>query len=378
MTPPLWLQDPRFQKLLHFIIDKLDAAEFQGKTLARAIKLDGKSFPVLFKAEFEEERERFWGHLEETVAWGWFSIQLDRPKPGQARYECNPRVSILNESAIRQAAKRLERVKSAGELWREAVYSNLKGSDAVREVIARYRLEIPGRSPQEIAQQLNGLQALIDEPLLLREVSARLFWGQSKVLDKRQALVAAVLGIEDCPFAEMPIQLQVFLPEAGFDGVLFIENQATFEQATRDPSDRYAKLALVFASGFKGSAKRLRSPTGASVYFAAHGAMDSLKTSKFLGWLRNGVKLPSWFWGDLDYSGMQILASLRAVFDTLSAWQPGYLSMLSRLQHGEGHAPESAGKAGQLAVTTTGCCFADAELLPALSSMGRFVDQEVA
>ena len=378
MTEPLWLTEPGFQKFLHHVVDKLDAADAQGKNLVRAIKLDAKSFSALFKAELEEERERFWGHLEEAVSWGWLGLTLDRQSPGQARYECNPRVAVLNEAAIRQAAKRLGRIKSAGELWREAVYSNLNASDAVRELVARYRVEIPGRSSEEIARQLNTLVALLDEPLLLREVSARLFWGQSKVLDKRQALVAAVLGVVECPFAEMPIQLQVFLPPTGFDGVLFIENQATFEQATRDTTGRFARLALVFASGFKGSAKRLRSPAGASVYFAAHGTVEDIKTSKFLGWLRNGVKLPSWFWGDLDYSGMQILASLRAVFTGLEAWPPGYEPMLQVLVEGGGHLPESAGKGLQYEVQNTGCQFADQELLPSIRSTGRFVDQEIA
>lgn len=284
---------------------------------------------------------------------------------------------MLDESAIRIATGRPERVRSGGELWREAVFAKLNAPEQTKEVVARYRIEIPGRTPAEIVTQLQQLGTLADEPLLLREVSARLFWGQSKVLDGRQALVAALLGAVDCPFPEMPVQLQVFLPLAGFSGVLFIENQATFEQATRDPG-RFAGLALVFASGFKGSARRLRSPTGASVYFAAHGALEELATKQFLGWLRNGICLPSWFWGDLDYSGMQILASLRGVFDSLEAWRPGYLPMLERLRQGHGHTPEAAGKSGQLQVVVTGCSFADTELLPALNAHGRFVDQEVA
>lgn len=378
MTEPLWLKEPGFQTFLHHVVDKLDAADAQGKNLVRAIRLDAKSFPALFKAELEEERERFWGHLEEVISWGWFRLTLHRQKLGQARYECNPKVAVLNVAAIRHAVMRLERVKSGGELWRKAVYSNLNASDAVRELVARYRIEIPGRSSEEIALHLNKLAALAYEPLLLREVSARLFWGQSKVLDKRQTLVAAVLGLEECPFAEMPIQLQVYLPPAGFDGVLFIENQATFEQATRDTSGRFARLALVFASGFKVSAKRLRSPEGASVYFAAHGSVEDNKTSKFLEWLRNGVKLPSWFWGDLDYSGMQILASLRAVLAGLEAWLPGYEPMLQSLVTGGGHLPESAGKSQQNEVLSTGCQFADQHLLPSIRATGRFLDQEIA
>ena len=75
---------------------------------------------------------------------------------------------------------------------------------------------------------------------------------------------------------------------------------------------------------------------------------------------------------------MQILASLRGVFDSLEAWRPGYAPMLEHLQQGHGHTPEAAGKSGQLQVVVTGCSFADTELLPALNAHGRFVDQELA
>lgn len=377
MTSPLWLGAAGVQHLLNHIVDKLDAAEAQGKELGRSIKLDARSFPGLFKASYEEEREQQWAHLEEMASWGWFGLRLNRQHPGQARYECNPRIVVLDELAIRTATGRPERVRSGIELWRDAVFAGLIAPEATKELVSRYRIEIPGRTPTEVVTQLQQLGTLADEPLLLREVSARLFWGQSKVLDGRQALVSALLGA-DCPFPEMPVQLQVFLPAAGFDGVLFIENQATFEQATRDSAGRFARLALVYASGFKGSARRLRSPAGTSVYFAAHGAIDEPKTKQFLGWLRNGVGLPSWFWGDLDYSGMQILASLRGVFDSLEAWEPGYAPMLEHLQQGYGHTPEAAGKSGQLQVVVTGCSFADTELLPALNAHGRFVDQELA
>ncbi len=225
--------------------------------------------------------------------------------------------------------------------------------------------------------RLNLLPTLKEEPLLLREASARLFWGLSKVLDNRSGLVAVILEAEECPFPEMPVQLQVFLPTSGFQGVLFIENQATFEQATRDSSGRFAGLALVFASGFKGSARRIRSDGGASVYFAANGALNGPDTAKFLGWLQGAGALSSWFWGDLDYSGMQILASLRNSFQDLDAWEPGYAPMLKALRDGSGHEPESAGKQLQRPVCATGSLYADEHLIPTLARTGRCVDQEL-
>lgn len=378
MTTPLWLKSAGVQGLLNHLVDKLDAASQQGTSLVRAIKLDTKSFPALFRAELEAAREQQWGHLLEMAAWGWFKLKLDKERIlGQAAYERNPRLEILDEAAIRVAVGRQTRIKTPNELWREAVSAHLVAEDTVKEVVFRFRIEIPGRTAEQLVQQLGRLPSLREEPLLLREVSARLFWGQSKVLDGRQPLVAALLGLEECPFPEMPVQLQVFLPPAGFDGVLFIENQATFEQATRDSSGRYARLALVFASGFKGSARRLRTPAGASIYFALNGSLDTTLVSHFRDWLWGAGVQPVWFWGDLDFSGMRILAALRAVFNGLRAWEPGYLPMLTRLEQGGGHAPDAAGKEGQLRLQCTGCEFADNRLLPALTRYGTFIDQEV-
>lgn len=377
MNAPLWLSSSAVHQLLGSVVDKLDAADAQGKALSRAIRLDIKTFPALFGADFEADKERFWEYLEQMAAWGWFRIRHDRMQRGQAKYECNPRIEVLNETAVRASVGRPTRVPSANEVWRDAVYSGLNAPEAVREDVARSRIDIPGRSSAEIVARLNLLSNVKDEPLLLREASARLFWGLSKVLDTRSSLVAALLGADECPFPEMPVQLQVFLPTAGFQGVLFIENQATFEQATRDSSGRFADLALVFASGFKGSAKRLRSDGGASVYFAANGTLNGPDTTKFLSWLQGATTLPSWFWGDLDYSGMQILASLRASFQHLDAWEPGYAPMLVALCNGHGHEPESAGKQLQRPVCATGSQYADEHLIPTLVRTGRCVDQEL-
>lgn len=378
MNQPLWLMSPAIETLLNRIVDKLDAANAAGRETVRAIKLDAHTFPHLFKAEFEEEKERLWGHLTVLADWGWVTLKLDRAHPGQAPYQRNPRLTVTDAIRLREATNRPARVRSAGELWREAVSGLLVAPEAVKAVVSRYRLEIPGRTAEEVVGQLNRLSTLADEPLLLREVSARLFWGQSKVLDKRQTLVAALLGGAECPFPEMPVQLQVYLPASGFTGVLFIENLATFEQATREGGGRFAGLALVFASGFKGSARRLRSASGASLYFAQHGTLDPALLAQFVAWLREGSPLRCWFWGDLDYAGMRILTSLRTSFLGLEAWQPGYAPMLSLLEAGQGHTPEGASKTGQLAVAATGCDYADRHLLPALAASGRFIDQETS
>jgi hypothetical protein len=88
------------------------------------------------------------------------------------------------------------------------------------------------------------------------------------------------------------------------------------------------------------------------------------------------LNFPVHFWGDLDYSGMAILASLRTIFPSAQAWQPGYDPMLGRLTAGDGHSPGESGKERQRMIEATGCPYADEQLLPALKASQRFLDQE--
>ena len=146
----------------------------------------------------------------------------------------------------------------------------------------------------------------------------------SEVLDNRTGLVAALLGADEYPFSKSPIQLQVYLPPGGFSGVLFIENQMSFEQAARSVNPAFAKLALVYASGFKGSAARLRNPDTVSLYFSHKGELGGDRADYFSSWLfAKNIAIPVCFWGDLDWSGRRILAALRNNFPEMQAWQPG-------------------------------------------------------
>jgi hypothetical protein len=131
---------------------------------------------------------------------------------------------------------------------------------------------------------------------------------------------------------------------------------------------------LIFSSGFRGAAARLRKSGGCSVYYSRGSAADAMRMFEIM--LFSNADIPVFFWGDLDYSGMAILASLRSIFPSAQSWRPGYEPMLKRLVDGDGHSPAESGKERQRVIDRTGCTYADAVLIPALKSQGRFVDQE--
>lgn len=375
----LWLVSPGVCDLLNLLVDRLDSAEQRGSGKAQSVLLTEKTLPSLYMSPLESRKEELWQYVIEMCRWGWLQVKPETALKSPFGYASSPRVIVVNEAAVRKAVDRPERLKSSVERWREAVDRSLNVSDEVKRVIGDYCIDMPDHPMDEVVQQLNRLASFAEQPMLLREVSTQLFWGMSKVLDKRQGMVSALLGLDECPFPESPIQLQVCLPPNGYTGVLFIENQMSFEQALRSTTGAFGQLALVYASGFKGSAQRLRSPDGCSLYYSNKGALGGSVTEAFERWLSgdSDMSIQACFWGDLDHAGMRILAAMRSTFPGLTAWEPGYARMRAGLLEGLGHSPEAAEKQGQRPISSTGCPYADGELIPALAQTGRYLDQEM-
>lgn len=375
---PAWIDSDPVQELLNALVDRLDSAQTRGSAKAQAVSLSKALWPSFYSQPFESDREALWLQARELATLGLIALTPERAARATVGYDMSPKIGMPDPARLRAAVGRLERVKSVGELWREAVYTHLEGDDSAKKVVSGYYIEIEGYTPVNIVQRINKLHSEAKTPgLLLREVSSRLFWGMSKVLDQRERLVAAVLGLDECPFPASPIQLQVNLAQGPAAGVLFVENAMSFEKAARRTSLEYRGLALVFASGFKASASRLRSAEGASLFYSRRGCMAPTEVAHFEQWLFQGSQMPAvYFWGDLDWEGMRILATLRASFGDVEAWQPGYEPMRERVLAGGGHRPEAADKRGQRPITSTGCHYADAQLVPLLDTFG-FVDQEL-
>lgn len=375
---PTWASTTAMQALMNMLVDRLDSADLRGSAKAQSVALSERTWPAFHASPFESDKEALWEHVREMVTLGWVSIKPERASKSISGYDLTPRISVVDETALRQATNRPTRELSYSERWRMAVDEHFIGPEQVRSIVVSYCMELPGHSPENIVQRLNMLKDIVGSELLfLREASAKLFWGISKALDGRQPLVAAILGMNECPFPEAPVQLHVQLPTGEMAGVLFIENLTTYERAVRAGSAALASLALVYAAGFKASARRLRSLDGASLYYARGGALGSEEVSRFESWLfSENCELPVYFWGDLDWSGIRILQTLRKTFTTARAWQPGYAPMLVQLTSGRGHEPAAADKSGQQPVHATGCQYADTALIPALTQLQAFVDQE--
>ena len=369
------LKEPLVQRIFFRVLDRLDTQPAAERTLSIRIELDAEMAPEIHAAESLADREVAWAALDGLADQGWAKCGYRLHRKHGARHERKPYLDFKwtaeIEDRIRHALNRPAKANSYASNWRVLVgQAELSLPEARLSQMAATPLIVSGRSAEEVFARFLQIRELANEPLLLREVSSRLFWGLSKLLDGRADAIAALLDSEECPFPEQPVVLNVHVG-VGFKSFLFVENHVAFERLKR--RDDLAEYALIYCGGFRGAAARLRRPGGCSVYYSRTSSPEAVASFETV--LFSSENPPVFFWGDLDFSGMAILASLRSTFPSAEAWQPGYEPMLKRLMDGDGHSPAEAGKERQRPIAETGSTYADQFLIPALN-VGRFVDQE--
>ena len=383
------LDPPHDPMLLRLAARLLAKAERSGDQHPVRLKLDPRELPELHGQVHAEALGRVELLLREISSTGWVRLVLTREREFAGFADRKPQLELVDFDALAEWAGYVR----LADHWQRRLTAHLErhwadfdqgGKRVLIDYLSRNPLSaLSTVSADEATRCLQDLRELClsGQAMPLREASARVFQGRSKVLDSRDELLR-LLGAAQGQFWEAPIQLLIDVPPT-FDEVLFIENLVTFERMADARRPEWQSSLLVYAAGFKGSAKRLRHRGGCRVYLrTAMAETLSVDPSSSRGlavvndWLFDHARLPVRFFGDLDYAGMQILASLREVFPDATAWQPGYAELLSVIASGGGHPPEAANKERQADPEATGCAYADEVLLTALRSVGRFVDQE--
>jgi len=353
---PPWLEDqPEIKALLDKAIDRLNknAAGKLGFTL-KPTTLSG-----LFKQD--EKADLTWSLLK-TLFEGElaiFSFHEDRKRNHLDAIYTGARIRFIPEAeaTVRQWLNRPVS-ESEPEKWKQRVNNSREQFPGDISRLSTSRIRVKGKTPEDI---LNGF------------ISARCFWQDSKFLDNKEELLT--LLYPQLKIITRPVIVNAMLPQK-IQGVLFIENQDSYTQGITGDPDTLQHLALIYTAGFKLSAERIRSHNEASFHY--QGKTHNKEAEQLTDWWYGSQKQdwPVYFWGDLDYAGMDILKKLKQRFDDVQAWQPGYQPMLECLLKGGGHTPEATGKQDQKDTGETGCNYADKQLLPALRKTGRFIDQE--
>ncbi|MGE5622521.1 MAG: hypothetical protein ACM3WS_05140 [Bacillota bacterium] len=130
---------------------------------------------------------------------------------------------------------------------------------------------------------------LLDPNREYNEVASRQFWDLSNILNVQQEAIALLLGQPVCPFPDRPLQLLVSALTRNADAAVpFIENAATLEPLACGRYDAAREFILVFAPGYRASARRLRNPGSSSVYFAPRVFENNAALrERFLSWLHS-------------------------------------------------------------------------------------------
>lgn len=356
---------------------RLKARPLEQRKRVLSLSLGPENAPQLY-ARGVEEAEIAWRGIESLEREGLVRIEFDkRSRLQDEPWHRSPRL-VVQQNALEGLARLGEVV------LRSPFYRELASRLASEGLLARGGIEgFAARCPEaleefgleECVKHLRQLRKLaeVSPYLFLREASARIFHGRSKFLDGRRDWVALALGCP-CPWADMPISLQVAAPCSTPVELVFVENLTTFERLRRE-AGHFPGTVFLYSAGFKGSAARVSEEGAHELYFDADVPEDQRVWVK--GVLIRDVAAPVHWFGDLDYSGMAILKALRTRYNSAGAWPPGYGCLLKQLSGGNAHLPDEAEKAEQRDPGFTGCPYADLALLPALRETGRFVDQEV-
>ena len=370
VTAPPWLaEEAEIVALLGAALDRFDRQ--RGVDRERQFSLMAENYlPSLLRADAAADQT--WELVKDLRDRGVLSIRTVRRSPYDPEWKgAKLGFSPTIEETLRAWLNR-DWNEPAMQLWRLAVERNAAAFPEGGAVLLNQRLSVANRTAEEVVAALISARD-VRGPVTLRQLSATLFWGDSKVLDERGELVAVLWP--ELEIRERALVVAVYLP-ATCRGVLFIENQDTYTAAAGGTVAGTAGLALVFAAGFRGAASRVRSRAGVLLHYAGPG--EAALVAEFDEWWFGQVSeaWPCWFWGDLDFSGMQILKSLRSRFADLCAWQPGYEPMLARLKTSAAYSGRLIDDRGQIDPMVTGCPYADSTLLQAIRELGP-MDQEM-
>ncbi len=373
VSPPAWLQEePALLSLLHAFIDRFDLGPTDDVDRRLTLRLTRRQCPELYGSR--EESEYVWSLIRSLdKQYQIWMIKGPRVKPGEPEFE---KIRLeFNEEAEIVVRDWLHRplIDPYALIWSAAVEKHAEHWPAAVRFMTNAPLRYENRSAEEVVQALIRFARLAHRPTL-REASAHCFWGDSKYAETKESWLREVFPAQMQQIQPRPILLSVFVPET-VHGVLWIENQDTFLRFAQRPPVEAETLALVYCAGFRATSPRIRE-NGHVVFCAVASVRNGQPVTPLESMWRGETQLPCYFFGDLDFAGMGILASLRIAFPEAQAWEPGYRRLLEALQSGFGHRPENNGKELQSDPNVTGCRYADHVLLPALRHSRLAVDQE--
>jgi hypothetical protein len=354
------------RRIVTKFLDSLVRTPMKERSKPPSVPINDHMFPEFFSPNYSSEEKRIEEQLLELKAAGAITITY------RDKFDTFPlylrKATVVFCPEAEEICRVILEIPSvtARQRWIEAVKAAGLPASIENTLSVSAPITIEGRDYANILERIRNFIARGESGVMVRQASAWMFWGLSKVLDSRQDLWS-LLGL-----LQAPIHLLVYLPKDA-TAMLFIENRQTYEYAKTRPSI-FSGFVLVYSAGFAGTAMRLRERASVSLFIDSSGCHSQSCLERIERWLFEDGKPEVYFWGDLDYSGVAIFVSLLRNFHETKPWEPGYNHMFTLVKAG-GHSGIESNKQGQTKVYKTGNSYMDKKVLPLIEEHG-FYDQE--
>lgn len=356
-------------ELFNLILDKLDKLSAKQRSRKIKISINDSTFPSLYiPKEFDDEKK-----IKEAilllVKLKIFHVEESKKDSVRELNEKENAKLVFNydwEDNIRSFYNR----NTTKDNWVEIVNTR-QFDESIKNIILKNRIIVKSRTNAEIIDKLNSLLTSNNINKSIRYASAKYFWGLSKVLDSKIEI------IEHCKLRASPIMLHVKSFSNDFKNILFIENLDTYSEIINSKNYTFENFIIIYSSGFKAAAKRLRTVSGSKLFFSDNCLLVDSGRDAFRNWLYKDkeTEFNVYFWGDLDYSGVHIFNTIKNIFPELQIWEPGYKKMLDAITINDFHEPKDSDKELQIKPHLIEDQYVDEILIPVLENE-RFVDQE--
>ena len=175
MPKPHWLEG-ELLTVAKQILNKLDQREAAERKQEISIAIAKKNFPSLFDATLEDEAGFTEAAIEAAIQKGLFIHKPNRQAHAQPLRSGRLLFDYTMEHTLREWLQRPV-VPKKQTLWRQAVERHLDKYHGCDSFARSWPIEIHGKSYEEICARLATLPQYEEIGLTLRQLSAKLFWG---------------------------------------------------------------------------------------------------------------------------------------------------------------------------------------------------------
>lgn len=361
------LMNESIKNIINKFLDKLDQKSFKERSNILSISLHDKVFIELSDPSYNEAELELEEEIRILEKEGVFSFPSNS-KELFSFIESKKKV-IFNEEFEIELRTYFNRTIN-NSTYEDILEKYCDKDSELFRVLKINQFTIPSKTNEEI---INKLFIWINSDKISssqKQESARCFWAMSKVFDDKNEF--------NNYFNLLPlsIHLTIHAKNNVIKDILFIENLDTFNSCCDSKNKVFDNMLLIYSSGYKTSAKRIRERSGSKMFFSNSEIIEN--KDNFISWFykENNLDFKTYIWSDLDYAGISILNSLKVNFTNLEAWQIAFEAMNKNLIKDLAHSPLMASKDKQKIVNFSSCSYTNTKSIPTLKEKNLFLDQE--